>query len=163
MVQLARRADPLAGRASAGGPGRPRRRWPAPRLPELEIPLPTGVRPGESGTTFDVVPSDGGGRLTVVGRDRVGLLADVAATLAVLRVPVRAARAWSQDDLAVSVWEVADAHLDPAVLRTRFEAVADGRVDPTSRLRAGAGAGLAATVDVPGGLARLHRARGAGR
>jgi [protein-PII] uridylyltransferase len=49
---------------------------------------------------------------------------------------VHSARAWRQDELAVSVWEVDDAHLDPAMVRQRFEAVLDGRLDPASRLRA---------------------------
>ena len=51
------------------------------------------------------------------------------------RVPVRAARVWSQGEHGISVWEVADEHLDAAILRTRFDAVAGGRVDPDDRLR----------------------------
>jgi [protein-PII] uridylyltransferase len=76
-----------------------------------------------------------GARVTVLAADRVGLMADVAGALALQRTSVRAARAWSQDDLAVSVWEVDDPHLDPAMLRERLEAVAQGRLDPAARLR----------------------------
>ena len=43
---------------------------------------------------------------------------------------------------------MSDEHLDPAVLRQRFEAIASGRVDPAERLRRGIGAGLAPTVAV---------------
>jgi [protein-PII] uridylyltransferase len=75
-----------------------------------------------------------GATITVVSGDRIGLMADVAGALAVHRVSVRAARAWSQDDVAVSVWHVDDTELDPAVLRQRLEAVAQGRVDPAARL-----------------------------
>ena len=91
--------------------------------------MPKAVRKG--GTCIEVVAR----RATAPGSpciapDRVGLLADVAALFAMQRAPVRAARAWSQGDVAVSVWDVADEHLDPAVLRQRFDAIASGRVDP---------------------------------
>jgi [protein-PII] uridylyltransferase len=77
-----------------------------------------------------------GATVTVVSGDRIGLMADVAGALAAQRISVRSARAWSQDDLAVSVWDVDDTHLEEASLRQRFEAVAAGRLDPVSRLRA---------------------------
>jgi [protein-PII] uridylyltransferase len=76
-----------------------------------------------------------GSRVTVVARDRVGLMADVAGALAVQRVSVLAARAWTQDEYAVSVWDVDDAHLDEAILRTRLDAVVGGTLDPASRIR----------------------------
>jgi [protein-PII] uridylyltransferase len=60
---------------------------------------------------------------------------------------VRAARAWAQDGVGVSVWEVADEDLDARVLRQRFDAIAAGRVDPAARLRASPG-GLDPTVVV---------------
>ena len=82
----------------------------------------------------------------MVAHDRVGLLADVAGVLALQRASVRAARAWADGGYAVSVWEVADDLIDPAVLRQRFDAVVDGRVDPTARLRRGRGEALAPSV-----------------
>jgi [protein-PII] uridylyltransferase len=94
------------------------------------------------------VPGGEGVRVTVLAPDRVGLLADVAALFAMQRSPVRAARAWNQGDVGVSVWDVADEHLDPAVLRQRFDAITSGRVDPAERLRRGIGQGLAPTVAV---------------
>lgn len=75
-----------------------------------------------------------GTRVTVAAVDRVGLLAATAAAFAVLRVSVREARAWSQGNHGVSVWEVDDAHLDKAVLRERLESILEGRLDPTARL-----------------------------
>ena len=73
-----------------------------------------------------------------------------------LRRDVRAApdprsgprRVWSQGEHGISVWEVADEHLDAAILRTKFDAVAGGRVDPDDRLRRAARGGLAPTVVV---------------
>jgi len=104
--------------------------------------------PGDGTVGFGVEQAGDGARVTVVAPDRVGLLADVAAVFALQRVSVMAARAWSHDDVAVSVWEVADRLVDPAVLRQRFDAVVERRVDPTSRLRPTASGGLAPTVVV---------------
>ncbi|WP_167305973.1 [protein-PII] uridylyltransferase [Nocardioides euryhalodurans] len=114
--------------------------------PQPDLPVPAAVRAGG----FDLqVEADGdGARVTVLAPDRVGLLADVAAMFALQRASVRAARAWAQDDYAISVWDVADQLVDPAVLRQRFEAVVAGRIDPTSRLRPADTAGLAPTVGV---------------
>jgi [protein-PII] uridylyltransferase len=82
-----------------------------------------------------VEPGAGGALITVVAMDRIGLLADVAAGLALMRIPVRAARAWSVDDWGCSQWQVADEAVDPAVLRQRIEAVVSRAVDPAARLR----------------------------
>jgi [protein-PII] uridylyltransferase len=83
-----------------------------------------------------------------VALDRLGLLADLAATFALARIPVRAARAWSQDQYAVSVWEVGEPGLDPAVLKQRYDGVVDGRLDAGRRLRPTDVAGLEPTVVV---------------
>jgi [protein-PII] uridylyltransferase len=111
-----------------------------------ELAVPKEVRRG--GCCIAVEQGDDGARVTVMAPDRVGLLADVAALFAMQRAPVRAARAWNQGDVGVSVWDVADEHLDPAVLRQRLEAIVSGRVDPAERLRRGIGEGLAPTVAV---------------
>jgi [protein-PII] uridylyltransferase len=84
----------------------------------------------------------------VVAPDRVGLLADLAAVFALQRVGIRAARAWSQQQYAVSVWEVADEHVDPAILRQRYDAIQEGRVDPAPRLAPPAVQALAPIVVV---------------
>jgi [protein-PII] uridylyltransferase len=97
---------------------------------------------------LEVLPLDDGARVTLIAPDRVGLLADAAALFATQRASVRAARAWSQGEVAVSVWEVADEHLDAAVLRQRYDAITSGRLDPSARLRRGLGQGLAPTVVV---------------
>jgi [protein-PII] uridylyltransferase len=116
----------------------------APVATELEVPKV--VRKGGFG--IGVEPGDDGARVTVMAPDRVGLLADVAALFAMQRAAVRAARAWNQGDVGVSVWDVAEEHLDAAVLRQRFDAIVSGRVDPGPRLRRRMGVGLAPTVVV---------------
>lgn len=111
---------------------------------EQAVPVPDVVRRG--GAWVGVEPDAGGARVTVVAPDRIGLLADAAAVLALQRVSVRSARAWAQDQAAgedtrhdsgpvgVSVWEVAEPELDAAVLRERLVAISEGRLDATRRL-----------------------------
>jgi [protein-PII] uridylyltransferase len=106
-----------------------------PRISEPELPVPPEVRRVPRAVSLSVESVDDGSRLTVVSGDRVGLLADVAASLALQRASIRGARAWNQEDVGLSVWDVADEHLDPAVLRQRLEAIVEGRLQPGDRLR----------------------------
>jgi [protein-PII] uridylyltransferase len=105
----------------------------------VEVAVPAALRENPRRVDVRVETGDDGATVTFLSGDRVGLIADVAGTLAVQRISVRAARAWTQEDLGISVWEVDDTHLEESVLRQRFEAVAEGRVDPATRLRAGRG------------------------
>ncbi|HWI43826.1 MAG TPA: [protein-PII] uridylyltransferase [Nocardioides sp.] len=118
---LARRAKALLEKGSVP---------PAFRVEEIEIP--EAARAG--GVAIGVERVGDGSRVTTVARDRLGLLADVAAMFALRRVPVRAARVWSQGDYGVSVWDVGEDHLDPGALRDRFDAITERRVDPAARL-----------------------------
>ena len=111
-----------------------------------EVAVPKEVRRG--GVSVTVEPVEDGSRVTVIAPDRVGLLADVAAMFALQRIGVRAARVWSQDQYGVSFWEVAEEHLDAGVLRQRYEAIQEGRLDPAPRLAPPAGQELAPTVVV---------------
>jgi [protein-PII] uridylyltransferase len=104
-----------------------------------DVEIPRDVRRGSASITVESVGD--GARVTVIAPDRVGLLADFAAMFALQRIPVRAARAWAQEQYGVAVWEVGEQGLDPAVLRQRYEAVVDGRVDAAHRLRPTAGSG----------------------
>ena len=97
-----------------------------------ELPIPKDLRPDSVSISVEPVPD--GARVTTIAIDRVGLLADFAAMFALNRSPVRAARVWSQGEHGISVWEIADEHLDAAILRTKYDAVAGGRVDPDDRL-----------------------------
>ncbi len=112
-----------------------------------EIEIPAAARAGALAIAVEVV--DDGSRVTTVSADRVGLLADCAATFALQRLQVRAARIWAQGEYGVAVWDVADDHLDAGRLRNMFDSVAERRVDPAARLgpRAnGSGHDLAPTV-----------------
>ena len=96
---------------------------PQPTLPDL--------RPGRGGLSVWIEESETGATVTVVAADRVGLLADVAGALALLRIPVRAARAWTWIDVdeewGCSVWEMAQTHLDPALVREQIRRVSAGQ------------------------------------
>ncbi len=106
---------------------------PVHREPTLEVVTVPDSGEGDA-LSVEVRPHSDGATVTVVAEDRIGLLADVAATLAWQAVPVRTMRAWEQGGAGVSVWQVADPQLDPAVLRHRLGAIADGRLDPGERL-----------------------------
>ncbi len=100
--------------------------------PQLEIPAK--VLDDPTSAWVDVRATDDGSEVTVVSGDRIGLLADAAAMIALQRISVRAARAWTVDDIAVSQWQVGEDGLDERVLLQRLENIAAGRVDATSRL-----------------------------
>ncbi|MCW2761174.1 MAG: glnD [Marmoricola sp.] len=110
---------------------------PVPEDEATEIEIPERVLATPDGVSVIAVDSPDGARVTVVARDRIGLLADAAATLALQKVSVRAARAWTQEGFGVSVWDVAEAGLDDILLRQRMEAIVDGRLDASERLRRG--------------------------
>jgi [protein-PII] uridylyltransferase len=93
-----------------------------------------------------------GATVTVVSGDRIGLMADVAGALAVQRASVRSARVWSQDDMAVSVWDIDETHVDEAMLRERFDAIVAGRMAPAARLRAPRGQRLDPAVQIRHGV-----------
>ncbi len=124
--------DRLSRHALASAGGEP----PPDDDPTDEVAVPDVVRRG--GVSVVVEPDEGGARVTVLAPDRIGLLADAAAVLALQRTTVRSARAWAQESkdpaVGVSVWEVAEPELDAAVLRERLVAVSEGRVDAVSRL-----------------------------
>ncbi|MGI8646399.1 MAG: [protein-PII] uridylyltransferase [Nocardioides sp.] len=117
----------------------------------LAPPAPAMVIPEAAqrgGVSVEVEPTDDGARVIVIAPDRVGLLADGAAMLALQRTSVRAARAWGQGEYGVAVWEVANDSLDATVLRQRFVALASGRLDARARLTPTDRGGLVPTVAV---------------
>ncbi len=137
VADLARRV-----RSSLGG-GAPAT---VPDVGGADVAVPDRVRADPRLAEVRVAATEHGSAVTVVSGDRLGLIADAAGALAVQRLTVRAARAWTQGDFAVSVWEVAERDLDPAIVRERFEAVLAGRLDPRARLRPPAADGLEPTV-----------------
>ncbi len=119
------------------------------RVPQPERPAALPDRlPGEGEVEILVEEEQDGARITVVAPDRVGLLADVAGMFALQRASVRAARAFAEGEHAVSVWYVADELVQPAVLRSRFEAIVEGRIDPTARLSRGRAGALDPSVTI---------------
>ena len=103
---------------------------PAPSAEEIEVP-PEALA---GSVSFAVERTADGARVTAVAPDRVGLLADLAALFALQRIPVRAARVWSQGEYGVSVWDVGEEHVDPGRLHDQFDGIVAGRIDPASRL-----------------------------
>jgi len=101
---------------------------------DVEIPATAA----SGGLAVAVEQAGDGARITTVARDRVGLLADVAAALAVRRIPVRAARVWSQShtggDYGIAVWDVAEQHAVAGAVRDAYDAVVSGTLDPATRL-----------------------------
>jgi [protein-PII] uridylyltransferase len=114
--------------------------------PDVEVSDAVRADPSRFDVRLDT--GEDGATVTVVSGDRTGLIAHIAGALAVQRASIRSARAWTQDDLAISVWEVDDTHLDEAILRQRVEAVVTGRTDPAERLRPPRDAGLEPSVQV---------------
>ncbi len=121
---------------------------PVPDDDTLEIEIPDLVRADPRAVSVQVEGGPDGSRVTVVSGDRLGLLADSAAALALQKVSVRAARAWTQDGFGCSVWQVAETGLDDVLLRQRLEAIVGGRIDAAERLGRGTPAKLEPTVAV---------------
>jgi [protein-PII] uridylyltransferase len=102
------------------------------------VDVPRNLRRDPNAVVVEVVEEAGTSRVRVVSGDRLGLLADAAAMLALQKVSVRGARAWTQggkNPVGASEWLVDEQGLDAAVLRQRLEAIAQGRLDPSERLQ----------------------------
>ncbi len=110
------------------------------------VPVPESLRNDPTGVVVTVTERADGSMVTVMSEDRVGLLADAAAMLALQRVSVRAARVWTDAGIGLSEWEVARTGLDAAVLREQLTQITSGRLDAASRLRTQGGSGLAPIV-----------------
>lgn len=97
--------------------------------------VPEAVREVPGTVAVSVADHEDGSTITVMAADRVGLLADAAAALALQRISIRAARVWTQDGTGISEWEVARTGIDANLLRERLVAIAEGRLDAADRLR----------------------------
>jgi [protein-PII] uridylyltransferase len=89
------------------------------------VVVPAALRTDPSAISVDVVEDEDGSVITVMAADRVGLLADAAAALALQRVSIRAARVWTEDGIGVSEWQVSRTGLDAKLLRERLEAIVE--------------------------------------
>ncbi|MPZ60083.1 MAG: [protein-PII] uridylyltransferase [Propionibacteriales bacterium] len=82
----------------------------------------------------DAESSAEGTTLLVGAPDRVGLLASVAAAIALSGLQVRSARAGSRGGTGWSRWRLSDEYVDPARFRQRLLGVLGGTVDVEARL-----------------------------
>lgn len=126
VEDLARRVRALHGGAEPSTPD---------GEPTEPVPVPDDVAADPSRVHLSLEQVPDGARATVVAQDRVGLMAAVAGAFVLARVDVNSARAWTQDEIAVSVWDLHDAYVDEAVLRQRLDSVLAGRASPEPRLR----------------------------
>lgn len=110
--------------------------------------IPESVRTQPGSVAVRVTGNEDGSTITVMSADRVGLLADAAALLALQKISIRAARIWTEDGIGCSEWQVARTGLDQHLLRERLEGIVDGRLDVTGRLRVANAADLAPAVVV---------------
>lgn len=116
--------------------------------PEGKWGLPP-VRVHPAGTpVVETVPHPDGTVVQVGAPDRLGLLADVAAALALDGLDILSARAATEDGTGWSRWLVANRELDERRIRERLLRVLDGSIIPDSRLRRPAGDGPAPDVSV---------------
>jgi [protein-PII] uridylyltransferase len=99
------------------------------------VDVPAAVLHDGSRVDVRVQSGDQGSTLTVVTGDRLGVLAAVSGVFAEMRLSIRSARAWTQEQVAVSRWQLEDAYVDAALVRDRVEAALEGRVEPGERVR----------------------------
>jgi len=107
-------------------------------------------------TVVSTEPHPDGTVLQVGSADRLGLLSDVAAALALAGLEILSARAGSRmgteaGRLGWSRWLVANPEVDPRRVRQRLLGVLDGAVEPGARLRPPAGERAEPVVEVQRG------------
>lgn len=104
---------------------------PARRVEHAEMSSP--LAPGEVVVRAERHPD---GTVVEVGAaDRIGLLSDVAAALALSGLEVLSARAGVRGDQGWSRWLVSNSEVDPRRVRQRLQAVLDGATSPAAQLR----------------------------
>jgi [protein-PII] uridylyltransferase len=106
------------------------------RGPDVDGATAEAVHADPAYRSVRVVLGDAGVRVEVTAADRIGLMADVAGALALLRVSVRAAHAWTRAGIATSWWEVDDVGLEAVLVAQRLDAVVSGAVDVAARVGA---------------------------
>ncbi|MBA2551490.1 MAG: [protein-PII] uridylyltransferase [Nocardioidaceae bacterium] len=107
---------------------------PAPTVPERSVPVPGhDVRVG-------VTSRADGAVVWVGGADRVGLLADVAGTLAWAGLDIRGCRGRIEADRLTSQWDLSTPRIDLAALSHRLRRVLDHSVDLDERIEVDRGA-----------------------
>jgi [protein-PII] uridylyltransferase len=122
--------------------------WP----PDLPFPSAEALAAVGDGVELDAVDHQGGSLLTIVTRDRPGVMARIAGGLALQGLAVRSVRVVTQDDAAVSLWEVSRPDLVAGAVRERLVPVVAGEVPLERRMTLSPVEGLPARVRVLPGL-----------
>ncbi|MBA3720090.1 MAG: HD domain-containing protein [Nocardioidaceae bacterium] len=124
---------------------------PVEHLGGWEPPRRLGATGGRDGYQLVAEAGSHGSRLLVTGPDRIGLLADLAGTLAAAGLGVRAARAATRDGVAWSQWDLDATTVDTGRLKLRLDRVLDATTDLATRLDIASPPATAARVRVLSG------------
>jgi [protein-PII] uridylyltransferase len=121
------------------------RRLTGPAAPDAAVAEPTspaGAALDGAQLRLDIVSrTEDETRLQVLAPDRLGLLADVAGSLALSGLPVRGGHAWiTADGTAVSRWDLPVADVDTSLLDRRLRQLLEGDPGLRSRLAVGVAA-----------------------
>ena len=98
------------------------------------VPMPEIGSIGAADVRLEVENHRGGSLLTFVTLDRPGVMAGIAGGLALLGLEIRSARAATEGEAAVSLWEVTRPDVDVAKVRERMRPVLAGEIDLAARL-----------------------------
>lgn len=98
------------------------------------VPMPEIGSIGAGDVRLEVENHRGGSLLTFVTLDRPGIMAGIAGGLALLGLEIRSARAATEGEAAVSLWEVTRPDVDVAKVRERMKPVLAGEIDLAARL-----------------------------
>ncbi|MGZ8690250.1 MAG: [protein-PII] uridylyltransferase [Aeromicrobium sp.] len=85
--------------------------------------------------TLEVRRHHAGSLIVISTHDRPGVMADMAAGIALAGLEVLSARALTTPTVATSLWEVSRDDVDATKLTERIRSVINGTLDPASRLR----------------------------
>ncbi|WP_228551867.1 [protein-PII] uridylyltransferase [Mumia zhuanghuii] len=122
--------------------------WPA------AVPLPAARFTSRDAEPFsvDVRPHHDGSLVQISAHARIGLLAALAGALSVAGQQIRSARLVDRDGASTSIWEVADAEVEPDRLVRRIRQVLAGELSLEDRIGLGeASSAVPAQVLVHGG------------
>ncbi len=113
------------------------------------VPVPSPDSLGATDAEIHVEERGAAGALvTVVTRDRPGLMALVAGALASSGLQVRSVRVVTEDGAAVSLWEVTREQVEPTRVQTRLRQALSGELDLSARLAWEPGEGADPRVEI---------------
>lgn len=98
-------------------------------------PAAAGEKLDGADFTLEVRRHHAGSLIVISTHDRPGVMADMAAGIALAGLEVLSARALTTPTVATSLWEVSRDDVDATKLTERIRSVINGTLDPASRLR----------------------------